>query len=54
VLLAVNTVVIRRREPSRPRMRGVPIFVTIGATEDDGLRRVRSRAKYGRIDGGEH
>jgi hypothetical protein len=30
------------------------MFVNIGATEDDGMRRVRSRAKYGRICGGEH
>jgi len=28
------------------------MLVNIGATEDDGMRSVRSRAKYGRICGG--
>jgi len=122
VLPAASTVVIRRREPSRPRTQGAPIFKklpirltppcttcngpasrtggvpvgrppivpldkpvpgrlgqsrrrlrcfcappprprgvmriahfkNIGATEDDGMRSVRSRAKDGRICGGEH
>ena len=30
------------------------MLVNIGATEDDGVRSVPSRAKYGRICGGEH
>ena len=30
------------------------MLVNIGATEDDGMRRVRSRGKRGRICGGEH
>ena len=54
VLPAVNTVVIRRREPSRPRTQGGPIFEDIGPTEDDGMRSVRSRGKRDRICGGEH
>ena len=37
-----------------PRTQGAPIFKNIGATEDDGMRSVRSRAKRGRICGGEH
>ena len=35
-------------------MQGAPIFKNIGATEDDGMRSVRSRAKRGRTCGGEH
>ncbi len=54
MLPAVNTVVTRRREPSRPRTQGAPIFRNIGATEDDGMRSVRSHARCGRIRGGEH
>ena len=30
------------------------MFENIGPTEDDGMRSVRSRAKHGRIYGGEH
>ena len=37
-----------------PRTQGAPIFLNIGATEDDGMRSVRSRAKCGCIYGGEH